>query len=56
MGVTVLVKCLDEEGNPTWAFRTSSDTNDEESLGALTVRIEILKCEWLDSYTGSGED
>jgi hypothetical protein len=46
----VLVKCLDEEGVPTWAFRTTSGINDEELLGVLTVRIELLKSELLEGY------
>jgi hypothetical protein len=39
----VLVKCLDEDGEATWAFRTSDGLNDEELLGALTVRLELQK-------------
>jgi len=46
----VLVKCLDEEGSPSWAFRTTPGLNDEELLGALTVRIELLKDELVESY------
>jgi len=46
----VLVKCLDEEGSPSWAFRTTAGLNDEELLGVLTVRIELLKDELVDSY------
>jgi len=39
----VLVKCLDEDGDPTWAFRTSNPLNLEELLGALTVHTELLR-------------
>ena len=46
----VLVKCLDDDGGPSWAFRTTPGMNDEELLGALTVRIEILKRELLRGY------
>ena len=46
----VLVKCLDEEGNPAWAFRTTAGLNDEELLGVLTVRIELLKDDLVESY------
>jgi hypothetical protein len=52
----VLVKCLDEEGGPSWAFRTTAGINDEELLGALTVRIEILKRELLMDYSAEGPD
>lgn len=37
----LLVKCLDEDGEATRAFRTTADMNDEELLGALTVRTEL---------------
>lgn len=50
----VLVKCIDEDGQPTWAFRTTDGVNDEELLGALTVRSDLLRRELLDSY--SNED
>lgn len=46
----VLVKCTDEDGDPTWAFRTSDGVNDEELLGALTVRIDVLRKELLSAY------
>ena len=39
----LLVKCLDEEGSPTWAYRTTSRLNDEELLGVLTVQAELVK-------------
>ena len=39
----VLVKCLDDEGEPVWAFRTSESFNLEELLGALIVQTETLK-------------
>jgi hypothetical protein len=47
----VLIKCLDETGAPSWAFRTTEGLNDEELLGALTVRIELLRRELLEDYT-----
>ena len=46
----VLVKCLDDEGHASWAFRTTGGLNDEELLGALTIRIELLKTELLEGY------
>jgi hypothetical protein len=45
----VLVKCLDEEGHPSWAFRTTAGLNDEELLGAMTVRIDLLRRELLEA-------
>jgi hypothetical protein len=38
-----LVKCLDEDGEVAWAFRTSEPFNLEELLGALVVQVETLK-------------
>ncbi|MDP9418166.1 MAG: hypothetical protein M3P48_10140 [Actinomycetota bacterium] len=38
-----LVKCLDDDGDVAWVFRTSEPFNLEELLGALTVQVEILK-------------
>lgn len=38
-----LVKCLDEEGDVAWVFRTSEPFNLEELLGALTVQVEVLR-------------
>ena len=39
----VLVKCLDEHGVPTWAYRTTSKLNDEELLGVLVAQAELVK-------------
>ncbi len=50
LSAIVLVKCLDEDGEPTWAFRTTEGLNDEELLGTLTVRTELLRRELVDSY------
>lgn len=46
----VLVKCLDEEGHSSWAFRTTPNLNDEELLGALMVRTDLLRRELLEAY------
>jgi hypothetical protein len=46
----ILVKCIDEDGDPTWAFRTTDGLNDEELLGALTVRTDLLRHELTRSY------
>jgi hypothetical protein len=47
----VLVKCLDQEGHPSWAFRTTAGLNDEELLGALTVRMDLLRKELLEAFS-----
>jgi hypothetical protein len=46
----VLVKCLDEDGEPSWAFRTTTAMNREELLGALTVHVALLKRELLSDW------
>lgn len=50
-GVAALVKCLDEKGEETWAFRTSKHLGDEDVLGALVIRTAIAKSELLKVYT-----
>lgn len=52
----ILVKCIDEDGDPTWAFRTTDGLNDEELLGALTVRTDLLRHELTRSYTDNEDD
>lgn len=51
----VLVKCFDEEGLPTWAFRTTDGMNDEELLGALTIRQELQRKKLLSEYVSPDE-
>jgi len=51
IGAVMMVKCLDEEGRPTWSFRTSEDMSDEEVLGALVVRTELQRQSLLEDYT-----
>lgn len=41
----VLMKCLDEAGEPTWSYRTTHRLNREELLGALVVHVEVLRRE-----------
>jgi len=52
----VLMKCLDEEGRATWAYRTTHRLNREELLGALVVHTDVLRREladeWLDDDDG----
>jgi hypothetical protein len=52
----ILLKCLDDEGNSSWAFRTTEGLNDEELLGALTVRIDLLRKELLEAYWNDDDD
>ena len=35
----ILVKCLDVDGTPSWAFRHTGGLNHEETIGALTVQL-----------------
>ena len=51
----VLVKCIDEDGDATWAFRTTDGLNEEELLGALTVRTDLLRRELVESYSDDDE-
>jgi hypothetical protein len=46
----VLVKCLDDEGDLSWAFRTTSGLTDEELLGALMARTELCRIDTVQSY------
>jgi len=39
----VLVKCLDKDGSPTWAFRHTHGLNHEETIGALTVHLDLMR-------------
>ncbi len=52
----VLVKCLDDEGSPTWAFRETEGINDEEIIGALTVQLELWKARTIELYIPRGDD
>lgn len=56
LGAIVLVKCLDEEGRSSWAFRTTDGLSDEELLGALTVRTDLLRRKLYDDYTSDDDD
>ncbi len=46
----VLMKCLDDEGRVTWAFRTTHRLNREELLGALVVHTDVLRRELADEW------
>lgn len=46
----VLVKCIDESGKTTWAYRTTHLLNREELLGALIVHVALIRKELLDEW------
>ncbi|HEX2312090.1 MAG TPA: hypothetical protein VHJ17_00015 [Thermomonospora sp.] len=52
IGAIVLVKCFDKEGHASWAFRTTDGLSEEELLGALTVRTDLLRRDLLEAYGG----
>ncbi|MGN6090195.1 MAG: hypothetical protein ACTHMZ_07060 [Actinomycetes bacterium] len=39
----VLIKCLDDEGEPAWCFRTTHRPNRQELLGALIEHTDLLR-------------
>jgi hypothetical protein len=43
MEAFVLVKCLDDDGEPSWSQRVSAGINEEELLGALIVQTDLWK-------------
>jgi hypothetical protein len=42
-GACLLIKCSDEDGDDTWAIRTTEWLGDEELLGVMTVRTHMLR-------------
>jgi hypothetical protein len=46
----VLVKCLDVDGQPSWAFRHTDGLNHEETIGALTVQLDLMRDEITDLF------
>jgi hypothetical protein len=46
----VLIKALDEDGDPRWLYRTTKKPNPEELLGALTVQVRILERELAEGW------
>jgi len=48
----VVVKCLDDNGHTTWAYRTTNRLNREELLGALVVHTELLRRELVEEWEG----
>lgn len=49
-GAILLIKCLDEDSEPTWAFRLDGDLNDEEITGVLAARAELALRVTVESY------
>jgi hypothetical protein len=46
----LLLQCADSEGERTWSYRTTSQFNLEELLGALTVQVELVRQELLQAW------
>lgn len=46
----VLVKCLNADGHPTWAYRDTAGLNDEELIGALTVQLDLTRRRVVECY------
>jgi len=46
----VLIKCLDEEGDRAWSYRTTNRLNREELLGALVVHADLLRKELVEEW------
>ena len=52
----VLVKCLDVDGQPSWAFRHTAGLNHEETIGALTVHLDLMRDEISDLFRPGESD
>jgi hypothetical protein len=52
----LLIKCLNERGDSTWAYRTTNRLNREELLGALIVHCDLIRAELLSGWDESDED
>jgi hypothetical protein len=46
----VLIKCLDEDGDPRWCYRTTARPNKTELLGALLVHTDLLRKELAEEW------
>lgn len=51
----LLIKVLDDEGDPTWAYRTTNRLNREELLGALSVHVAVLTKELREEWNDHPE-
>ena len=56
VSVIALIKCVDDEGDETWAFRTSEELGDEETLGALVVRTDLAKAALMELYMSTDDE
>lgn len=52
----VLVKCLDEQGRSSWAFRETQGLNEEEIIGALTVQLDLMRERVKEQYYSDGDE
>lgn len=52
----ILVKCLDDEGHPSWAFRETEGINVEEIIGVLTIQLDLLRERAVDLFRGDEDD
>jgi hypothetical protein len=52
----VLVKCINDEGNASWVYRTTSDPNREELLGVLVVHTELLRREIVSEWEDEDDE
>jgi hypothetical protein len=52
----VLIKALDENSEPVWAFRTTEQMNLEELLGSLEVQTEALRRKLVRMWADEDED
>lgn len=52
----VLVKCLDVDGQPSWAFRHTNGINHEETIGALTVQLDLMRDEITELFRADDPD
>lgn len=52
----VIIKALDDEGEATWSYRTTSPPNREELLGVLEVQASVLKGKLAAQWTEGDED
>ncbi|MBK8463575.1 MAG: hypothetical protein IPL36_11230 [Nigerium sp.] len=54
VSVIALIKCVDDEGDETWAFRTSENLDYEEALGAVVVRTDLAKAALMELRMSTG--
>ena len=52
----VVIKCLDEEGESVWSYRTTHRPNREELLGVLTVQVELLRRKLLREWDDEDDE